>query len=299
MVLLHYWWSRHMTIRRCFRWLLLALLLASLLVITYVVAQAFTGGKETFAKRMDHATGKGVRVALLDDGILNRSVVRIADEHSFLHPLRDRGVPASQATHGISMASIIVSSTGHPHMRGVAPDAKLYSLKVLYPDGLGDLSALVEALRWCMKQEIDVVNISAGFSLNHPALKKTVREVAARGIVMVAAAGNNFGGSADYPARYDEVLAIGSLQPNGLRSHFSASQHVDLFIRGEQVRSLDGDGRLVLNQGTSVAAATVTGLTARLLEVEAVAHFKKAPQSMEHRLADIKKTLAHYIKTRL
>jgi subtilisin family serine protease len=104
---------------------------------------------------------------------------------------------------------------------GVAPNAKLYCVKVLDLLGTGSDASVMAGLDWVFNNHsfvvpaIRVVNMSLGRSGtldDNPALRASVQRLYNLGIVVVVAAGNDSGSevSQEVPATYPEVFAVGS-----------------------------------------------------------------------------------------
>ncbi|MFJ7661636.1 S8 family peptidase [Lysinibacillus sp. NPDC097162] len=88
------------------------------------------------------------------------------------------------------------------------------------------------------------------------------------GIIIIAAAGNTMGISVDYPAKYDGVLSIASLDENLKIDSYSAIDKVDYSAPGVDILSTNKDGDYELFSGTSFATAYATGIIASILKQE-------------------------------
>lgn len=169
--------------------------------------------------------------------------------------------------HGTSIASIIGSKDDNEKLTGINPNAEIYSLKVLDIDKKGTASRVIEGIYWCINNGIDIINMSFGTLNNSRALEKAVQDAQKAGILMVAAAGN--GTNIEYPAKYDEVIAVGSLNTEGTKSEKSSfGNEMELVAPGEYIPALDWLGNPILVDGTSVAAAQVTGIASVLLSLD-------------------------------
>src|SRR5262249_29664696 len=139
-------------------------------------------------------TGKGVGVAFVDSGITpdkDFAPVTFVDFTSplGLHPYDDYG-------HGTHVAGLIAGrSTVYP---GVAPRARLVSLKVLDARGTATTSTVIDAIEFATTNRralgIDVLNLSIGHPIVEPPdtdpLVQAVEAAVRAGIVVVVAAGN-------------------------------------------------------------------------------------------------------------
>jgi serine protease AprX len=261
-------------------------------------------------------TGKGIDVALIDSGVspvpgLNSGNVVNGPDLSFdsqnpsLSDLDGYG-------HGTHMASIIVgrdtpgsasSYVNGSGFTGVAPDARLISLKVGAADGSADVSQVIAAINWVTQHATDkgynirVLNLSFGTDSIQPykidPLAYAAEMAWRKGVVVVAAGGNdgNTAATLSDPANDPYLLAVGADDPNGtldpaddtvpdFASHGTGSRHVDLVAPGVHVLGLRDPNsavdqaypsaevgtRFFRGSGTSQAAAVTSGAVALLLQ---------------------------------
>jgi Subtilase family. len=90
----------------------------------------------------------------------------------------------------------------------VGPQIDLFAVKVLNSQGTGYLSDVIEWLDWSKRNSMQVVNMSFGMSTDSQSLHDAIFLVNQSGIVQIASAGNNYGGSVSYPAAYPEVISV-------------------------------------------------------------------------------------------
>jgi serine protease AprX len=194
-------------------------------------------------------TGKGVDVALIDSGVVPVNGLRGPGKIFYGPDLsRESQDPAlhnmDSFGHGTFMAGLIAgrddgmaqpySQAPDRRYRGIAPDARLISLKVATADGGTDVSVIIAAIDWVVQHRADpgfnirVINLSYGTNTLQPYELDPLAyaaEVAWRsGIVVVAAAGNwgyqkgvGAPGLAD-PAYDPYVLGTGASSANGTAS---------------------------------------------------------------------------------
>ena len=214
--------------------------------------------------------------------------------------------------HGTFMAGIIAghdpgvrpTATDQTSFMGVAPDARIVSVKVTDARGLTDVSQVIAGIDWVVQHRNDaglnirVINLSFGtdstqsFKVDPLAF---AAEVAWRaGIVVVVSAGNNgtAGSQLTMPALDPNLLAVGAADMNGQSSASAASvpsfssrgngiRNPDVLAPGAHVQSLRDpnsyidttygssgriDDRFFRGSGTSEAAAYVSGSVAQLLQ---------------------------------
>jgi serine protease len=132
--------------------------------------------------------------------------------------------------HGTHVAGIAAATTGNGvGIAGVAPDARLLAVKVLTEEG-GSFEEIAAGIRWSVDNGADVINMSLGALPGIQALALTglvadVRDAVdyavARGVVVIAAAGNDFASICGEPAFDPDILCVVSTDRNELRSSFS------------------------------------------------------------------------------
>ncbi len=142
---------------------------------------------------------------------------------------------------------------------GMVADADIYAIKALDSNGEGYVSDIIEGIDWAIKNDLDILNMSLSSTNDSESLHDIIRKVNADRIVMVASAGNNYGGASEFPAAYPEVISVGARDENGLIADFSALEGVDVYAPGVNVYSnYINDGYLSMD-GTSMAAHHYTG----------------------------------------
>ncbi|MFJ7667062.1 S8 family peptidase [Lysinibacillus sp. NPDC097195] len=203
-----------------------------------------------------------IKVAVLDSGItkeLDFFQGVIFEEVNLIHPGEKI---VDDFNHGTPVAGIIVGKEKAP----ISKKLKIYDIKLLDEKGNGSIDHLIEAIDWCIDKQVDFVNISFGFQTPNAQLESTINKALEQGITIVAAAGNTYGLATDYPAKLDGVLSIGSINEQNKRSSFSAIGKINYVFHGENVLSINHNGRASDFTGTSFAAAYATNLFIQLKE---------------------------------
>jgi len=221
----------------------------------------------------DIATGKGVKVAIIDTGVdlmhpqLRRHIVggwdfvgndaNPTDQRDFIDNDRDGNVDEAFG-HGTHVAGII---------RLVAPDAQLLIVRVLDADGRGDLVNVAAGVRWAVEQGAKVINLSLGSTRNTDALQNVLEDAENSGVIIVSAAGNWGTTSVDFPGGSSHATCVAAVDANCVTAPFSSyGSEVELAAPGVAIRSTFPGGGYKLWSGTSMAAPFVAGTAALLAE---------------------------------
>ena len=223
---------------------------------------------------------KNIVVAVIDTGIdpshpfLSKNLVVVKGKKSaknygidFSKSRRDRKQPFDEHGHGTHVSGIIKS---------VYPNVKLLSLKYYNPKASGqdNLNSTIEALRYAVDQNVDIINYSGGGP--EPALEelKILKEAERKGILIVAAAGNeesniDVRSNAYYPASYGlkNIITVTAHDKNlqMLNSSNWGKKSVDITAPGYRIRSALPKGRAGYLTGTSQATAFVSGSAALIM----------------------------------
>lgn len=193
-----------------------------------------------------------MRIAIVDSGInkdhedLVGTVVKEFNVINKGKPIRD------EFGHGTAIAGIIAAQDNNMGIIGIAPSTEIYDVKVLDNEGKGNIDHFIEAIEWCIEEQIDIINISFGFQTDNDELKQTIDKAISKGIIIVASAGNNYGMKTDYPAKYENVISITSIDGELQRSNFASRQEIDFALPGEEILTTNNDDEYSLFNGTSL-----------------------------------------------
>jgi len=215
------------------------------------------------------ASGSAVKVAILDSGIdIDHPDLddNLAGCINFIYSWRNCN---DDNGHGTHVAGIIAAENNSFGVVGVAPQARIYALKVLDRRGSGYLSDIIEALDWAIANKMDVINMSLGTSTNVVSFQEAIERAAAAGIVQVAAAGNSgpAENTVNYPARYSEVIAVAATDlQNNVPSWSSRGPEITIAAPGQSIYSTYLRGKYKTLSGTSMSAPHVAGVVALRLE---------------------------------
>jgi subtilisin family serine protease len=116
---------------------------------------------------------------------------------------------------------------------------------------------------------MQVISMSLGSTSDSTTLHDVITLAYSRGIVLVAAAGNSGPGenTVEYPAKYDQVIAVGATDANNeIASWSSRGSELELAAPGVSIYSTYKGGTYATLSGTSMACPHVTGTVALILQ---------------------------------
>ncbi|GLW07552.1 hypothetical protein Misp01_26820 [Microtetraspora sp. NBRC 13810] len=231
--------------------------------------------------------GKGVTVAVLDSGVdpYHRDLVGSVQEgKDFTEGANPPGV-RPRRLHGTYMASLIA---GHGHgvgngdgVIGVAPEARILSIRVILEDEEPGFrvfnsderydNVVARGIRYAVDHGADVINMSISKELATKEERAAVRYAIGKGVVLVAAAGNE---GADkpgpdgfapysYPAAFPGVVSVGAADRGLRRASFSNfNPSVSVAAPGVDILGAGPGDEYWVGRGTSQASALVSGVAA-------------------------------------
>jgi subtilisin family serine protease len=178
--------------------------------------------------------------------------------------------------HGTHVAGIVAAAANGRGVVGVAPQAKIMTVRVLADDGSGTTGAVAEGIRYAAANGARVINASLQGDENDPRLVDAVAAAGAANALVVASAGND---SRDidqrpaYPAAIPSpnLIAVAATAPSDGRGLDSYSNFgrltVGLAAPGGVILSTTNDGSYGDKSGTSMAAPMVSGVAALMVAV--------------------------------
>lgn len=213
------------------------------------------------------ATGKGVRVAVIDSGIdADHPMVEgaIDEEGAIALELGEDGEivehPGPHGDlfgHGTACAGIIHS---------IAPDARITSVRVLGERLSGKAQVFLRGLGWAVEQGFDVINLSLGTPRRDWALPfyEICDQAYFRGCFMVTAANNQ--PVVSFPSLFGAVASVAcNVATDPMEFHFNPDPPTEFLARGIDVELAWKDGSTIRATGNSFAAPHISGIAALIL----------------------------------
>jgi thermitase len=215
-----------------------------------------------------YTTGSSaVTIAIVDSGVdMTHPDLfgKIVAGYDFVNDDND---PSDDYGHGTHVAGLAAAFGNNGiGIAGTSWGARIMPVKVLNSSGLGTYLNAATGIVWAADQGARVINLSFGGSAPSLLLEDAVNYAAARGILLVGAAGNNGSPSVLYPAAYPAVIAVSATNSANQRAVFSNyGPQIELAAPGAGIYSLHLGGGYLIRNGTSMAAPQVSGLAAILL----------------------------------
>ena len=164
---------------------------------------------------------KNVVIAILDSGIdqshedlrtkvtrnINFTGSRTVDDE-FGHGTHVAGTAGAQTNNRVGVA-------------GTCPSCSLFNVKVLDATGSGPWSGVASGITWATDNGAKVINMSLGSYAPSQTLEAAVNYAVGKGVVVVAAAGNDGQNWGFYPAAYPNVISVAATDNRDARASFS------------------------------------------------------------------------------
>lgn len=262
------------------------------------LAQTIPWGIERIQAPQVHSQGnkgQGIKVCIMDTGIDYNHEDLKENYKGGYNFVANNNDPFDDNGHGTHTSGIVAAMDNNLGIIGVAPEAYLYSVKVLGSNGSGSYTNIIKGIQWAIDNNMNIISMSlAGSSFSQT--WKDICDVAYNsGILLVAAAGNNGIGSSCierkistpcpvpdctlnnvcYPALFDSVVAVSAIDSNNLMACFSSrGPKVEVCAPGVSILSTvpkgtctfcDSTGYKQLS-GTSMACPHASGLAALILK---------------------------------
>ena len=230
-------------------------------------------------------TGRGIRVAILDNGIDPRATGitgKVVASFDAVHSAN------GQQEHGTATAGIVAAATNlEAGIGGIAPDVEILNVKVCTMSNCRT-EAMIPGLRWAIDNGADIISMSIGGGSPDGAVAALIQDAVDAGIVVVAASGNSaclaiwesWDGKKDrnctqtsisrnFPGAYptDGVITVGAVDRERKRAFYSSyNAQVDVAAPGTGVATTFPWGPNADFGGTSAATPVVAGVAALVME---------------------------------
>ncbi|MFN3208091.1 MAG: S8 family serine peptidase [Roseovarius sp.] len=208
--------------------------------------------------------GRSLRVGVID-GAVNPGHPAFGGVSMVRKSFLREGGRRTGASHGTAVAGLIAGSAGAGPLAGLAPGVQVYAAEAFGEekgsDG-GRLEGVAVGLDWLVGNGVRLVNMSFAGAGNQ-VFAKLLSLAQGRGVVMVAAAGNDRSGAPVYPAASPSTIAVTAVDAGGrLYGRANFGSHIEFAAPGVDLYVAWGSGGSY-RSGTSFAAPVVTAILAR------------------------------------
>jgi hypothetical protein len=176
------------------------------------------------------------------------------------------GTPVKPDKHGTAIAGLIAA---HGRLIGAAPGARILAIRAFDPavqDNDAMTTSILKGIYWATDNGARVINMSFA-GPRDPELQLRLETAHKKGVVLVAASGNNGPKAApQYPAAYADVIAVGGTDADDKLFELSVrGSHIAVAAPAEKILIAIPDGGYAPSSGTSYSAAEVSGIVALML----------------------------------
>ena len=212
--------------------------------------------------------GEGIRVAVVDSGInaLHEEFadVNITEGESFIKGVNDVN---DNNGHGTFIAGVIAAAANNGKgIAGMTDKVTIIPLKCFTSTNEASLIDIINAIyRAVDYHDADIINLSLGTANNLNSFRDAIAYADSRNVLVVSAVGNEHNTTLFYPAAYDTVIGVSSIDQNGNHSDFSqVNSSVFVTAPGEAIASLGVASSKSYSEGsgTSYSVPHVTALAA-------------------------------------
>lgn len=224
----------------------------------------------------DETLGRRTDIAVVDTGIDPRHPdlgKKIVKQRNFVGSTETNSARDDNG-HGTSVAGVAAAITNNNEgVAGTCPRCRLIVAKSLDATNSGTVDDVAEGITWAADNGAEVINLSLGaVGADSQVLEDAVDYATGKGVVLVAAAGNESTGKPSYPAAYGNVISVAATNQNDRRADFSNyGKTIDVSAPGVNIQTTDirgvegfEQGNYATENGTSFSSPFTAGVAGLL-----------------------------------
>jgi flagellar hook assembly protein FlgD len=171
----------------------------------------------------------------------------------------------SPDNHGTHVAGVIAATINKTGISGIAPNIKIMPVDVFSGDG-ANVYDVAEGIIYAVDHKADILNLSLGSYYYSYPLAYAVSYAQSKGVLVVAAAGNDDTSEYTYPAALPAVLGVSATDSLDRITQFSNyGNHIDFAAPGLNIYSTISGSKYANMDGTSMASPIISGVSALIL----------------------------------
>lgn len=216
-------------------------------------------------------TQKPITVAIVDNGFATDHpdlAASISQQYDVADKDSDASVPrvGDGREHGTVEAwlAAAIANNAEGIIWAAGSSAELIVIKSTPDDETGEnVTAGLDGIAKAVDLGAEIINLSRGTPIDSRLVQRVIKAATEKGVLIVAAAGNQGSSEPFYPAAYPEVIGVGAVDRDDRRAYFSNyGDRVDIYAPGVDMFSTDLNDLYGSYDGTSEAAPTVAGALA-------------------------------------
>ncbi|MBU0727692.1 S8 family serine peptidase, partial [Patescibacteria group bacterium] len=208
----------------------------------------------------------GVVIAVLDTGIDYSHPDRPKNIVAGYDFINDDSNPQDDHGHGTFVSGVIAANTNNSTgIAGICQNCSIMPVKVMDGSGMGTYADVANGIVWSADNGADIINLSIGGYAYSQILQDAVNYAQSKGVLVIAAGGNQGVSSPLYPAAYSNVIGVGATtQDDEKWSRSNYGSYIDISAPGVSIYGLSL-GSYRSQTGTSATAPHIAGIAGLLM----------------------------------
>lgn len=227
----------------------------------------------------DYATGKGVKVAIIDGGtnVYHQELKdKIVACYNAVTGQTGKEYMTDRSGHGSMTAGILAASGNNGALTaGIAYDASLYIVKIADENGVLNREAIADGVYWAVEQGCRIISVSVGNEVYSEAQREAIQYARDHNVLVFCSGGNTRKNEYHYPASYPEAISVAALKyskSNGytIAANATYNDEMDFAAPGYTVYGVTNKNNTDIREGRASSAATpyAAGVAALVLSAD-------------------------------